>query len=153
MRRNLGICEQPIERPSLPKIERNQTFLRWQLYSQSKICLWLARQFAFAIAPHESARPQSRTNESLVCRLSKRAGLRRPVWVKLCRLTLPAEWPVSFPIAGRLPFRRPHLRIGLWLVRAHRRQSAAIDPFSKADTRREPSTVVVELRRSSRTPL
>src|SRR5882757_5272192 len=31
-----------------------------------------------------SNRPQSRTNESLVCGLSKNAGLRRPVWVKLC---------------------------------------------------------------------
>jgi NAD+ synthase (glutamine-hydrolysing) len=30
------------DRLGLPRVERNHTFLRWQQYSQSKICLWLA---------------------------------------------------------------------------------------------------------------
>ncbi len=30
------------DRLGLPKVKRNHTFLRWQQYSQSKICLRLA---------------------------------------------------------------------------------------------------------------
>src|SRR5260370_13900054 len=48
-------------------------------------------KFAFAIDPHESAlsnRPQSRTNESLVCGLSKNAGL--PVTKKACQSEEPS---------------------------------------------------------------
>jgi hypothetical protein len=50
MRRNLGICEQPKDRLGLPKIERNQTFLRRQHYSNRKIA-YGSRALAFAIAP------------------------------------------------------------------------------------------------------
>ena len=71
------MCGQSKDCMSLLGVKRSHTFLRWQQYSQSKICRWLSCQFAFAINPHESAlsnEPQSRTNVSLVCRPSKTSG-------------------------------------------------------------------------------
>jgi uncharacterized protein YceH (UPF0502 family) len=68
----------------LSRAERNHTFLRWQ-QTPNRILAYGSRVNSRSQSPPTRAllnRPQSRTNESLVCGLSKNAGLRRPVWVK-----------------------------------------------------------------------
>jgi hypothetical protein len=68
----------------------------WQQYSQSKICSGSRVNSRSQSTPTRapSNRPQSRTNESLACGLSKNAGLRRPLWVKSGRDALILRCPL-----------------------------------------------------------
>jgi len=72
------------DRSGIPGIECDHTFLRWQQLSQSKIASDSRVNSRLQSTPTKapSNRSQSRTNESLACRLSENAALRRPVWVK-----------------------------------------------------------------------
>src|SRR6516225_721842 len=74
MRRNLGMCVgRWQDRSGIPVIECDHTFLRWQQLSQSKIApdSHVNSRLQSTLTKAPSNRSQSRTNESLACRLSK----------------------------------------------------------------------------------
>jgi hypothetical protein len=64
------------DRSGIPRIECDRTFLRWQQLSQSKIASdsHVNSRLQSTLTRGPSNRSQSRTNESLACRLSKNAA-------------------------------------------------------------------------------
>jgi len=78
------MCVWPIEGPlGDPKIESDHTFLATVLPIENlPLARVLIRVRNRPLRECHRNRPQSKTNESLACGLSKKAGLRCPLWVR-----------------------------------------------------------------------
>ena len=86
------------DRLGLPRVECDHTFLRWQQYSQSKICLRLRALIRVRNRPPREHYRTGLSREQMsfwFAGYPKTAGLQRPVWVEL-RRTQPERIPSGF---------------------------------------------------------
>src|SRR5215475_531758 len=90
------MCVWPIEGPlGDPKIESDHTFLATVLPIENlPLARVLIRVRNRPLRECHRNRPQSKTNESLACGLSKKAGLRCPLWVKSRHMQCKAPCPL-----------------------------------------------------------